>query len=148
MILVLSCSCICPSHWSQVLSREWKCRLSSADTMLQLHLSNQQVYFLVSSTLYYKFDGRCSLNQGSALIITQVIILLFQEQIIELISPWSLVRSDTICQHRIWSTLVQVMACYLKAPSLYLNQCWLIISSSVAFTWEQFHSQWCSYYSV
>ena len=28
----------------------------------------------------------------------------------------------------IWSTLVQVMACCLTAPSHYLNQCWLIIS--------------------
>ena len=35
--------------------------------------------------------------------------------------------------HSIWrqgsrSTLVQVMACWLTAPSHYLNQCWLIIS--------------------
>ena len=27
-----------------------------------------------------------------------------------------------------WSTLAQVMACCLTAPSHYLNQCWLIIS--------------------
>ena len=25
MILVSTCSCLCPSHWSQVLSREWRC---------------------------------------------------------------------------------------------------------------------------
>ena len=30
MFLVL-CSCLCPIHWSQVLSREWKCSWSSAD---------------------------------------------------------------------------------------------------------------------
>ena len=29
--------------------------------------------------------------------------------------------------HGTWSTLVQVMACCLMAPSHYLNQCWLII---------------------
>ena len=34
---------------------------------------------------------------------------------------------DTIWQQRSWSTLVQVMAYCLKAPSHYLNQCWLII---------------------
>ena len=28
----------------------------------------------------------------------------------------------------IWSTLVQIMACCLTAPSHYLNQCWLITS--------------------
>ena len=27
----LSCSCPCPIHWSQVLSREWRCSWSSAD---------------------------------------------------------------------------------------------------------------------
>ena len=31
MILVSTCSCLCPSHWSQVLSREWRCSWSSAD---------------------------------------------------------------------------------------------------------------------
>ena len=36
--------------------------------------------------------------------------------------------SDAICRHRSGSTLVQVMACYLTAPSHYLNQCWLTIS--------------------
>ena len=35
---------------------------------------------------------------------------------------------DDMWHHRIWSTLVQVMACCLVAPSHCLNQCWLIIS--------------------
>ena len=39
----------------------------------------------------------------------------------------SLWPNDTICCHRTWSTLVQVMACNLTALSHYLNQCWLII---------------------
>ena len=40
----------------------------------------------------------------------------------------SLGPSDTIWHWRSWSTLVQVMACCLMAPSHYLNQCWLINS--------------------
>ena len=40
----------------------------------------------------------------------------------------SLGPSDAIWCWRSWSTLVQVMACCLTAPSHYLNQCWLIIS--------------------
>ena len=40
----------------------------------------------------------------------------------------SLWPSDTIWRHKSWSTLAQVMAWYLMAPSHYLNQCWLIIS--------------------
>ena len=40
----------------------------------------------------------------------------------------SLWPSDTIWRQRSASTLAQVMACCLTAPSHYLNQCWLIIS--------------------
>ena len=40
----------------------------------------------------------------------------------------SLRPSDAIWWHRSGSTLAQVMACCLTAPSHYLNQCWLIIS--------------------
>ena len=40
----------------------------------------------------------------------------------------SLRPSDAIWRHRSGSTLAQVMACCLMAPSHYPNQCWLIIS--------------------
>ena len=40
----------------------------------------------------------------------------------------SLWPCDAIWHHRSWSTLVQVIACCLMAPSHYLNQCGLIIS--------------------
>ena len=42
----------------------------------------------------------------------------------------SLWPSDTIWWHRSGSTLAQVLACCLTAPSHYLNQCWLIISKA------------------
>ena len=51
----------------------------------------------------------------------------------------SLWPSDTIWQQRSGSTLAQVMACCLTAPSHYLNQCWLIISK------VQWHSSECSF---
>ena len=41
----------------------------------------------------------------------------------------SLGPSDAIWRWRSWSTLVQVMACCLTAPSHYLDQCWLITSN-------------------
>ena len=47
------------------------------------------------------------------------------------ISCNSLWPSDTIWRHRTESTLAQVMACCLMAPSQYLDQCWLIISGIV-----------------
>ena len=40
----------------------------------------------------------------------------------------SLRPRDAIWRHRSGSTLSQVMACCLMAPSHYLNQCWLIFS--------------------
>ena len=39
----------------------------------------------------------------------------------------SLWPSDTMCWHKSGSTLAQVMACCLTAPSHYLNQYWLLI---------------------
>ena len=42
----------------------------------------------------------------------------------------SLWPSKAIWQHRTGSTLVQVMACCLLAPSHFLNQCWLIIDGA------------------
>ena len=46
----------------------------------------------------------------------------------------SLRPSDAIWRQRTGSTLAQVMACCLSAPSHYLNQCWFIIIKV----------QWCS----
>ena len=42
----------------------------------------------------------------------------------------------TIWWHRTGSTLAQVMACCLTAPSHYLNECWFLISKA------QWHSPW------
>ena len=72
---------------------------------------------------------------------------------LELNSLWP---SDAIWRHRSGSTLAQVMACCLTAPSHYLNQCWL--NSSVAlwhsaendftrnaqdiYAWYQFENYW------
>ena len=43
----------------------------------------------------------------------------------------SLWPSDAIWCHEPWSTLVQVMACCLMAPSHYPNQSWLVISRAL-----------------
>ena len=40
---------------------------------------------------------------------------------------YSFSTSNTIWRHKSGSTLAQVMACCLTAPSHYLNQCWLVI---------------------
>ena len=50
----------------------------------------------------------------------------------------SLWPSDTIRWQGTESTLAQVMACCLMAPSHYLNQCWLIMKGSATITRGQF----------
>ena len=48
----------------------------------------------------------------------------------------SLRPSDAIWRQWSWTTLAQVMACCLTAPSHYLNQCWLIIKGVLWHTSE------------
>ena len=48
----------------------------------------------------------------------------------------SVAHSDAIYECRTWSTLVQIMACCLTAPSHYLNQRWLIISEVQLYSLE------------
>ena len=48
----------------------------------------------------------------------------------------SLRPSDAIWRQWFWTTLAQVMACCLTAPSHYLNQCWLIIRGVLWHTSE------------
>ena len=43
----------------------------------------------------------------------------------------SLWPSNTIWRHRSGSTLAEIMACCLTAPSHYLNQCWCLINEVV-----------------
>ena len=38
MILVSSCSCLCPIYWSQVWSWEWRCSWSSADRRCSIYI--------------------------------------------------------------------------------------------------------------
>ena len=54
-VCVSSFRCLRPIHWSQVLSREWRCSWSSdAPT---IHLSDQHVYCLLRCVFW--FDGTC-----------------------------------------------------------------------------------------
>ena len=51
-IFVIACirgtpSCLCPIHWSQVLSQEWRCNRSSTDRRCSNYMSDQQFYFLL-----------------------------------------------------------------------------------------------------
>ena len=63
MILVLSCSCLCPIHWSKVVGREWRCSWSSASRKCSNYIgviNNFNAYwdvaYIRSLTCILKFD--------------------------------------------------------------------------------------------
>ena len=66
-----------------------------------------------------------SLNESRSHVTEQVSKRDSIQVRLNIISLWP---SDAIWRHRSGSTLAQVMACCLMAPSHYLNQCWLVIS--------------------
>ena len=52
MILISSCSCRCPIHWNQGLSREWRCSWSSADRRCSNYIWVINDYIAYKSDLY------------------------------------------------------------------------------------------------
>ena len=78
-------------------------------------------------------------NNAGLLLRTYFNEVLFKIQKFSFNSLW---LSDTIWRHKSGSTLAQVMACCLTAPSHYLNQCWLIISK------VQWHSSECNFTKI
>ena len=74
----------------------------------------------------FKVALKCSVY-NIALLVKQNELALKKLLLTEINSLWP---SDAIWLQRSRSTLVQVMACCLTAPSHYLNQCWLIITKA------------------
>ena len=64
-----------------------------------------------------------NLQYGVSPSLGQIWDIDFTEPMLHINSLWP---GDTIWRHGTRSTLDQVMACCLTAPSHYLNQCWLI----------------------
>ena len=46
-----------PIHWSQVLSREWRCSWSSADRRCSNYILVMKKYCLLRCSLYWRIDG-------------------------------------------------------------------------------------------
>ena len=72
---------------------------------------------------------------------------------VQSVSLYPLWPSDTIWRQRSGSTLAQVMACCLTAPSHYLNQCcsWMLTDhqwSPVTFILGQFHKRCLNHRSL
>ena len=58
MFLVPSCSCLCPIHWTQVLSREWRCSWSSADRQCSNYIFVINKYDLIWSSSLKQYQHK------------------------------------------------------------------------------------------
>ena len=131
-------NCLCPIHWSQVLRCEWLVAWLPVSHYLK-QCWNIVNWILGNKSQWNFFNGNLYIfiKENIFEIVRILVGILSQPQCID--SLWS---SDAIWQHRSGSTLAQVMACCLTAPSHYLNQSWLIIStvqwdsSGDNFTWD------------
>ena len=107
--------------------------------------------FRILSKISLKFVPKGPINKISALVqimawrrpgdkpLSEPMMVRLLTHICVTLPQWvnSLGPSDALRRWRSWSTLVQVMACCLTAPSHYLNQCWLIMISKVLWNSSQ-----------
>ena len=148
LVQVMACCLMAPSHY---LKQCWL--TSKADMIQQAH---DMILVMIWSTWYNTFhdtfdlpyhDIRCSLHIGAIpvcnftdsnfTVCAQVTFLYNEFNSYTFKIPatfprhhWvnSLWPSDIIWWQGFRSAMAQVMACCLRAPSHYLNQCWLMIS--------------------
>ena len=97
---VMACYLMAPNHYLN------QCYLLTSEVLW--HSPQNNFAASAPATILYEFE-----NYTSKITATPMIN--------------SLWPSDAIWRQRSGSTLAQVMACCLTAPSHYLNQCWLII---------------------
>ena len=85
--LVSSCSCLCQVHWSQMLSREWRCSWNSADNYiwvindftahegavyirgLTVHKSSAYIYLILFLNSCYCFQTNVMMHRYLLLIV-------------------------------------------------------------------------------
>ena len=87
--------------------------------MIKIWVSN------ILKEIAWKSFIRADGAKPSASTVLTAVLDLFFKHFLAINSLWP---SYAIWWHRSGSTLAQVMACCLAAPSHYLNQCWLVIS--------------------
>ena len=106
--------------WSTLVQIRACCLMAQSHHLNQCWLS---VNWIPWNTFKWKTDAISSKQNTFVNTVCKMSAILFRPQCINSLWP-----SDAISRHRSGSTLAQVIACCLTAPSYYLNQCWLIIS--------------------
>ena len=112
-------------HWSwSTLIQVMACRLFCAKPLPNLMLIYCQLTPWGTYFNRFLFEIPVSFQENKfENVICKVKTILLKPQRVNSLWP-----SDTMWGHTYESTLAQVMACCLMAPSHYLNQCWLIIN--------------------
>ena len=101
--------------WDQVNRLSWKDKLFTRSIILVVILTNCHCCHYMGELLHTR-QKKYVINYIPKLELTYICMLVN-----------SLWPSNAIRRQRSGSTLAEVMACCLTAPSHYLNQCWLII---------------------
>ena len=118
--------------WPRVCRRSTSVLLSfdvpHADFFTAIHLKSECI---VMVSIVCRADSRFAPSQWETALLCNDVSHLWP--------------SDAILWHRSGSTLAQVMALCLMAPSHYLNQCWLIISGSSENHLREFHKRYLSH---
>ena len=106
MSLVLTCSCLCPIHWSQVFSGEWRCSWSSADRRCSSYIwvtNNLIAYYSASyiRDLTVPTVGQLPGRGRVSLVYSNLAHCLnkrcfIDHQILDNKLPWSLNQTETI----------------------------------------------------
>ena len=119
--------------WRQIHWRSWSTLVlvMACYIMAPNHYMNQ-CWIIISEVLWYSPEGNFTGNAQDIYYLSFMWVWNWSIQGYRLISwdKWvnSLWPSNAMWRHRSGSTLAQVMACCLTAPSHYLNQCWLVIN--------------------
>ena len=102
MFLVSSCSCICPIHWSQMLSWEWRCSWSSADRRCPNYIwviNNFMAYEDASYIRYFTVIGKGTVNRTYALLLCYSgprFETIGRTQVGPILAPWTLLSGMSL----------------------------------------------------
>ena len=123
MILLSSCSCFCPIHWSQLLSRQWRCSWGSADRWCSNYI------WVISKSIAYQ--GASYIRYMTVLVIMRTGYILRVLHTISCLCYCSVIFSYVVL-FCIFFMMFFLLYIYDGSVSVYL---------SIAFTHEPAHPQ-------
>ena len=78
MILVSYCSCLCPTHCSQVLSREWTCSWSSAHRVINNFITYWSVTYIRGFAVFWQDNNLITIKIPNNITASLILIIITQ----------------------------------------------------------------------